>query len=241
MGQYGRHSPLQWIISALELIGRDQQQRSTCYRTYQWPEHRQSRSHHCSCTFANQRLLHLSSERLYPRLALPSGEANHTFYILHSMWLCTICWYPDDGVPCLAFSRWHEIKSKSPKYFCFCSCCDKPLHCSSHQHLLWSCISLNLLISVCQCQDSQWTNIAIQNELCYYTEGNNVTHVAKSMRNFFKSLLALTSPVHPNAKCRSSGVFLMCPIFLVLFWFSQCGWLYLFKCNRGRSRAHNFQ
>lgn len=112
--------PLQWIITTPELRGRDQQQRSTCYRTYQRDaEHRQNRSDHCSCTFANQRLLHLSSERLYQRLALPSGEVNHTFYILHSMWLCTICWYPDDGVPCLAFSRWHEIKSKSPRYFCF--------------------------------------------------------------------------------------------------------------------------
>lgn len=46
--------PLQWIITALELRGRDQQQTSTCSRTYQRDlEHRQDRSHHCSCTFAN--------------------------------------------------------------------------------------------------------------------------------------------------------------------------------------------
>lgn len=41
------------------------------------------------------------------RSALPSGEASHTFYILHSMWLCTIAdtlmmvshvWRSEDGM-----------------------------------------------------------------------------------------------------------------------------------------------
>lgn len=78
--------PLQRIITTVELRGRDQQQRFICYRTcHRDVEHRQDRSHHCSCTFANQRLLHLPSERLYQTLALLLGEANHTFYILHSM------------------------------------------------------------------------------------------------------------------------------------------------------------
>lgn len=143
-----REPPLQWIISALELRGWDQQQ-VHCTRTYQrhWA---QSRSPHCSCAFANQTLLHLPSERLYQRSALPSGEANHTFYILHSMWLCTIAdtlmmvshvWRSEDGMKSKVSHRNTSV---------FCSCRDKPLHCSSHQHLLWSSVSLNLLISVCQ-------------------------------------------------------------------------------------------
>lgn len=61
---------------------------------------------------------HLTSEwETLPegRSFLRRRKTNHTFSILHYMWLCTICWYPDDGVHVwniwyLAFSRWHEIK-----------------------------------------------------------------------------------------------------------------------------------
>jgi len=69
-------------------------------------------------------------------------KKNCTFYILHYMWLCTICWYPDDGdhvwnIWYLAFSRWHEIKCIIHRVnLCFCNCCDKnpllfqPLTCN---------------------------------------------------------------------------------------------------------------
>ena len=67
-------------------------------------------------------------------LVVPSNGENKWqrphFYIVHSMWLCTICWYPD-GVDVwdiwyLAFSRRHEIKMyDSHSYLCFCDCRDK--------------------------------------------------------------------------------------------------------------------
>lgn len=83
------------------------------------PEHRPPRSHGFSRTFANQRIMVTwqVSERHYPRVgsSFRRRKTNCTFYILHYMWLCTICWYPDDGVHVwniwyLAFSRRHEMK-----------------------------------------------------------------------------------------------------------------------------------
>ena len=69
--------------------------------------------------FANQRITVTwqVSERHCQRVgsSFRRRETNCTFYILHYMWLCTICWYPDDGVHVwniwyLAFSRRHEMK-----------------------------------------------------------------------------------------------------------------------------------
>lgn len=83
------------------------------------PEHRPPRSHGFSRTFANQRITVTwqVSERRCQRVgsSFRRRETNCTFYILHYMWLCTICWYPDDGVHVwniwyLAFSRRHEMK-----------------------------------------------------------------------------------------------------------------------------------
>lgn len=53
---------------------------------------------------------------------------NDTFYIIHYMWLCTICWYPRWcwNIWFLAFSRRHEIKMyDSHSYLWFCDCRDK--------------------------------------------------------------------------------------------------------------------
>lgn len=83
------------------------------------PEHRPPRSHSLSHIFANQRITVTwqVSERHCQRVgsSFRRRKTNRTFYILHYMWLCTICWYPDDGVHVwniwyLAFSRRHEIK-----------------------------------------------------------------------------------------------------------------------------------
>lgn len=81
-------------------------------------EHRPPRSHGFSRTFANQRITvtRRASERRCQRVGSSfRRKTNCTFYILHYMWLCTICWYPDDGVHVwniwyLAFSRRHEMK-----------------------------------------------------------------------------------------------------------------------------------
>lgn len=83
------------------------------------PEHRPPRSHGFSRTFASQRITVTwqVSERHCQRVgsSFRRRKTNCTFYILHYMWLCTICWYPDDGVHVwniwyLAFSRRHEMK-----------------------------------------------------------------------------------------------------------------------------------
>lgn len=83
------------------------------------PEHRPPRSHGFSRTLANQRITVTwqVSERHCQRVgsSFRRRKTNCTFYILHYMWLCTICWYPDDGVHVwniwyLAFSRRHELK-----------------------------------------------------------------------------------------------------------------------------------
>lgn len=130
-------------------------QRSTCYRTYQgdflWellplPAPAKHRSRETPSTDLqgvtaspaplptreSQSLVEVS-ERHCQRVgsSFRRSGTNRTFYILHYMWLCTICWYPDDGVHVwniwyLAFSRRHEIKMyNSQSYLCFCNCHDK--------------------------------------------------------------------------------------------------------------------
>lgn len=76
------------------------------------PKHRDPGSHSFShtCQPENHRETLSESGSSFRR-----RQINCTFYILHYLWLCTICWYPDDGVHVwniwyLAFSRWHEIK-----------------------------------------------------------------------------------------------------------------------------------
>lgn len=89
------------------------------HRSRENPEHRPPRSHGFSRTFANQRITVTwqVSERHCQRVgsSFRRRKTNCTFYILHYMWLCTNCWYPDDGVHVwniwyLAFSRRHEMK-----------------------------------------------------------------------------------------------------------------------------------
>lgn len=153
------------------------------------PEHRPPRSHGFSRTFANQRIMVTwqVSERHYPRVgsSFRRRKTNCTFYILHYMWLCTICWYPDDGVHVwniwyLAFSRRHEMKCIIHRVTSvFATVVTKPtVVSSSHrqfgfpvrvhtQHgfdLILACWSAH----TCQCQDSQWTNSTSSYGLCYW-------------------------------------------------------------------------
>lgn len=92
------------------------------------PEHRPPRSHSFFRTFAKENHSHLTSaaERHCQRVgsSFKRRGINCTFYTLHYLWLCTCCWYPDDGVHVwniwyLAFSRRHQMKCNSQIYLCF--------------------------------------------------------------------------------------------------------------------------
>lgn len=125
------------------------------------PEHRPPRSHGFSRTFATRITVTWQvSERHCQRVgsSFRRRKTNCTFYILHYMWVCTICWYPDDGVHVwniwyLAFSRRHEMKCNSQSYLCFCNCRDKstllfhPLTYNLVLHFFTKHFSFNLLIS----------------------------------------------------------------------------------------------
>lgn len=89
------------------------------------PEHRPPRNHGFSRTFAKGITVTWQVRERHCRRVGSSfrrRKINCTFYILHSMWLCTICWYPDDSVHVwhiwyLAFSRRHGMKCISQSSF----------------------------------------------------------------------------------------------------------------------------
>lgn len=152
------------------------------------PEHRPPRNHGFSRTFAKRITVTWQvSERHCQRVGSPlrRRKTNCTFYILHYMWLCTNCWYPDDGVHVwhiwfLAFSRRHGVKCNSQSYICFCNCRKKStlLFHRLTYNLVWRFFtkhdSFNLLIS-------SHVNAKILSELTqhrhiYYATGSAVIH-----------------------------------------------------------------
>lgn len=148
------------------------------HRSRETPEHRPPRSHGFSRTFANResRVTWEASARHCQRVGSSYGrrKPNCTFYILHYMWLCTICWYPDDGVHVwniwyLAFSRRHEMKCIIHRGNCFLkTVVTNPLCRFIFSPTIWifklTCWSAH----TCQCQDSQWTNSTSSYRLCYW-------------------------------------------------------------------------
>lgn len=182
--------PSSWAVTVNgREFGVTEKQKSTCYQTHSspcWvqeqrdPEHRPPRSHSFFRTFAKENHSHLTSaaERHCQRVgsSFKRREISCTFYILHYLWLCTSCWYPDDGVHVwniwyLAFSRGHQMKCNSQIYLCLSLQIHPVVLSPPTQPRIWSLTKMRLFWS----NDSSRVNAKSLSEQTQHNHINRAT------------------------------------------------------------------